>query len=180
MEKIENELKKDMQEECQVVYILSRIRKILEADRAAQSVGAAMEYQLLWFYCNWVLHYVMDKDSTQKLLTQFFANCFDHEMNAKDYATMLKSKYPGFFKLSILKSELNKFLVEHELSLDLLKKNWGNFCKILLGIIKETPIRFTSGSLQEIELIRDMNGYYCYKFGLKGKRAKPIVKLKLK
>lgn len=180
IEKLDRELKKDLREECQVVYILSRIRKILEAVKTVSSIGSDRKYQLLWFYCSWVLHYVMDKSSTQKLLKKLFADEIDNKKSAKENARMLKCNNPDFFKLSSLKLELHEFFKEHELSFDLLDNKWSIFCPILLEIIKETPIRFTSGSLQEIKLIRDKNGDYCYKFTLVGKKDKPIVKLKIK
>lgn len=180
LEKLDREIKKDIREECQVVYILSRIRKILEAKNTVIPIGSDRKYQLLWFYCSWVLHYVMDRDSTQKLLRNLFSNGIDNQKSAKENAEMLKSNNPDFFKFSSFKLELHEFFNEHELSLDLLDNKWNNFCQILLEIIKETPIRFTSGSLQEIELIRDNNNDYCYKFTLVGMKDKPVVKLKFK
>jgi len=181
IEKLDRELKKDIREECQVVYILSRIRKILEANRVDGNGEAEGDrYPLLNFYCNWSLHYVMDKPSTQRLINNLLAEGLDCKKSAKDLAGMLKLKYPDFFKLSSLELQLRGFLIVHQLSLDLLDNEWSNFRQILLKIIKETPIRFASGVLREIELILDDNSDYCYKFSLVDKRDKPIVKLKFK
>lgn len=51
-EKLQQELNKELKEESQVIYILSRIRKILEIDRSKTQD----KYKKLKFYCDWVLH----------------------------------------------------------------------------------------------------------------------------
>jgi hypothetical protein len=49
-DKLQGELMKKIEGEPQVVYILSRVRKILEID------GREDEYKILKFYCDWALH----------------------------------------------------------------------------------------------------------------------------
>jgi hypothetical protein len=49
-EKLQNELNKKIEGEPQVIYILSRVRKILEIDKKGE------EYSKLKFYCDWALH----------------------------------------------------------------------------------------------------------------------------
>ena len=47
LEKLQKELNREIRDECQVIYILSRIRKILEIS------DERSKYKMLNFYCNW-------------------------------------------------------------------------------------------------------------------------------
>ena len=51
-EKLQTELRKKIEGEPQVVYILSRVRKMLEIDGKQKED----EYKKLKFYCDWALH----------------------------------------------------------------------------------------------------------------------------
>lgn len=51
-EKLQTELNRKIEGEPQVVYILSRVRKMLEIDGKEKET----EYNKLKFYCNWALH----------------------------------------------------------------------------------------------------------------------------
>ena len=174
IEKLDKELRRDIKEECQVVYILSRVRKILEIKNQNE------KYKLLKFYCNWTLHSKLDRKSTTVLLKNLFEQDIDCKKVGKENARLLISKHSDFFKLSNLRQELGGFIKDNDLQFDWITKNWSPFIKILLEIIKECPIIFDSDKLRQLELIKDDNGDYCYKFSITGSRHKPIVKLKFK
>lgn len=55
-EKLQIELNKKIEGEPQVVYILSRVRKMLEIDGKQKEA----EYNKLKFYCDWALHSQID------------------------------------------------------------------------------------------------------------------------
>lgn len=59
-DKLSIELKKPINGEPQVIYILSRIRKLLDLNHKKD--GA---YRILRFYCNWALHTEIQKLKTQ-------------------------------------------------------------------------------------------------------------------
>ena len=59
--KLKVELEKSIENEPQVIYILSRIRKILDLDHKRDS-----EYMVLRFYCNWALHTEIENIDTIK------------------------------------------------------------------------------------------------------------------
>ncbi|MEF3692136.1 MAG: hypothetical protein V3574_03740 [Candidatus Moraniibacteriota bacterium] len=172
IEKLKHGLEEDIHEECQVVYILSRIRKILEIK------NQKTKYRFLNFYCNWSLHSKIDRKETTDLLRVLLEKNIDSKKSGKENAIKLKLNNNNFFKLSSFKQELTDFLQENNLPLNVVKKSWISFIKILLEIIKESPIIFTSNVLNELKLSKDVKGNYCYKFTLVSNKNKPIVKLK--
>jgi hypothetical protein len=174
IEKLDKELKKEVHGECYVVYILSRIRKILEIKNQKG------KYRFLNFYCSWVLHSKLDYKSTTILLADLFESDVNCGKSGKDNAKKIKYNHSEFFKLSTLKQELDIFLKDNSLPVDLVNKNWAPFRKFLLAIIKECPIIFDSKKLRQMELIKDGAGNYCYKFDIIGNRQKPMIKLKFK
>ena len=58
LEKLQSHLLKDSFEESDVVYILSRIRKLIEINK--METGSE-EYGELNFFCNWALHVQVDR-----------------------------------------------------------------------------------------------------------------------
>ncbi len=171
IEKLKKELEKNTFEECQVVYILSRIRKILEIKNQKQ------KYKYLDFYGNWILHGKLDLWNP---LCDLFEKDIDIRLSGKEITQKIKSHHSEFFKLKTLKQELDIFFKEYKLPIDYLNKNWAAFLIHLLEIIRDTPILFRSGKLRQLELINNAKNEHCYKFHLRNSKEKPIVKLKLK
>jgi len=69
--KLYRELSKPVTEEIQVVYILSRIRKILEGDKNPPKFDA------LLFYCNWAMHVHINRTKAIDALLQDIQNATD-------------------------------------------------------------------------------------------------------
>jgi hypothetical protein len=172
IEKLNRELKKNIKDECQIIYILSRVRKILEIN------DQKGKYKLLNLYCNWVLHNKLDRKNTTVLLADLFEQDIDCQKGGKENAIRIKSNHSNFFKLSSLKQELGNFFKDHNLSFDLSNKNWLIFVRLLLEIIKDCPIIFSSNKLRQLELVKNNFGDFCYKFSINGSKYKPIIKLK--
>jgi len=84
---------KRFKEECEIVYLMAEIRKILDFNR-----GSSCEF--LRFYCNWVLHNSLDRKRTTKLLSEKFESNIDFTKSGKEIARDLKSKHADFFKLN--------------------------------------------------------------------------------
>lgn len=120
LEKLNRELEKDIHEECQVVYILSRIRKYLE------SKNQANQYKYLNFYCNWALH---SKISKTEYVGDFLREFINH------------SDDDNFLKFDSLVDDLRKFLIANNLSEKLFEqKNFLRFTNLLVDIYSDTPV----------------------------------------
>lgn len=133
-EKLQGELKKEIKEESQVVYILSRIRKLLEIDKKLD------KYNILKFYCDWSLHNEIDRHQT--LLTELLGDMPDGE------------KTNGLLTFEIFRRELEFFIEEYKLETYIYKnaENESNFKKLLVSIYSEVPLIIKSKKKQIITL----------------------------
>jgi hypothetical protein len=132
LDKLTVELKKEIDSEIQVVFILSKIRKLLEWDNAKG------KYKILNFYCNWVLHNKIDKaEPVGKILKDFIVNKADryklifHEEFKKEFRKFLKDyNLPvlSTVQMEKFKNELNKALSETPVEIVI-----GTRYRIMLG-----------------------------------------------
>ncbi|MGB2580770.1 MAG: hypothetical protein WBC83_03685 [Minisyncoccia bacterium] len=120
LEKLNRELEKDIHEECQVIYIMSRIRKYLE------SKNQKNKYKYLNFYCNWALHSKIERtEPVVDILREFIED--------RDNGSFLQFDH--------LVTDLRDFLNENGLSEKLFKKeNFLRFVNLLVDIYSDTPV----------------------------------------
>ncbi len=117
-EKLRNELDKDITTEAQIVYILSRIRKILEKNNTRG-------YNVLKFYCNWALHAeIEDTNAIKEIL--------------KEVAEGNEESQLKFFLFVPLHKQLKTFLTNNGLSTKITEK--PNFNILLSQIYTDTPL----------------------------------------
>lgn len=159
-------------EECEVVYLMVEIRKILD--------NRGSPYNTLRFYCNWVLHKELSREKTTKLLSDIFEPNVDLKKNGRKNARNIKSVGRDFFMLKTFRKELEGFFKDHNLPMDLLNKNWWTFGKLLLEIIKDCPVHFVANKIRELKIIKYDDRNFGYKFSLIDSKQKLIEKLKLK
>ncbi len=123
LEKLNTEINKDITEESQVVYILSRIRKYLEIKNLKS------QYKYLNFYCNWILHSKIDRtEPVIDILREFD--------NGTDEGKFLEFNY--FY--NDFKSFLDSEGLDSEKILG--KVNYLKFINLLLDILSDTPVEF--------------------------------------
>jgi hypothetical protein len=134
--KLQRELDRDIHEECQVIFILSRIRKILEVDKEEK------KYKYLNFYCNLALHSQIDRN------TRFVGEML---------SALVNNNASGFYDFSYLYKDLREFCKEKNISNDKLleEKNLMDFYRLLVGIYADTPIIFKDGDDRYKIVIRD-------------------------
>jgi len=159
-------------EECQVVYLMVEIRKILD--------HGGSPYNTLRFYCNWVLHNELSRETTTKLLSDIFEPNVDLKKNGRENARNIKSVGREFFMLKTFRKELESFFKDHNLPMDLLNKSWWAFGKLLLEIIKDCHVHFVANKIRELRIIKYDDRKFGYKFSPINSRRKLVIKLKLK
>jgi len=176
IEKLEHVLTDQVENECQVIYILTRMRKILEINDQKK------EYGVVNFYSDWALHPKLTHANTTSFIALKFEPHIDVAKSSHDIAKLLKSTNPGFFKLDDLKNEFKLFCEEYGLSTKIfdVEDNWHDFMRLLLEIIKDCPIVIKNSKIKQMTLVGSSLDDYSYKFNLVGTREIPIVKLKLK
>lgn len=122
--KLQLELNKEITEETQVVYILSRVRKILEIDKRKK------HYKILKFYCDWALHAEIDNvDPIRKTIDNIIAGSDSAIIN-------LVMAFNNFH------IEFRKFLQEYGFSTSIYheKINKEIFNNLLSQIYTDTPL----------------------------------------
>lgn len=122
-EKLQVELSKKIETEAQVVYILSRIRKIIEIDDSKRQFGK------LKFYCDWALHAQIENIKPMKVILQsLIANPSAHSFD--------------FLSFNQLDGELKSFLEKENIltSAFMNKTNQQKFKTILYNIYSDTPL----------------------------------------
>lgn len=160
------------EEECEAIYLMVEIRKILDYKEKS--------YKTLRFYCNWVLHKELSQEKTTKLLSDIFEPNVDLKKDGRENARNIKSIGKDFFMLKTFRKELGEFFKDHELPMDLLRKNWWTFGKLLLEIIKDCPVYFVANKIRELKIEKNDDRSYSYKFSLINSKQKLVEKLKLK
>jgi hypothetical protein len=131
LSKLEDELKKEIKSESQVVYILSKIRKILEWENAKG------KYKTLNFYCNWVLHNKIDRtEPVGKILKDFIIN--------------KEERYKFIFHQEFEK-EFGRFLEDYGLPV-LNSNQFKKFKNELNKAVSETPVEIIIGTRYRIKL----------------------------
>ena len=107
-------------DEYKVVYILSRIRKIMEFKKIKQ-------YKVLRVYCNWALHTEIDRtDEVKYILEEFVRN---------EKSRKLSTLFQDF------SHEMKQFAL-NDLNIQLTDDYLYKFIKVLINTISDTPISF--------------------------------------
>jgi hypothetical protein len=122
--KLKKELEKDFTSEPQIVYIFTRIGKILEVDNKKN------RYPVLYFYRNWIVH--SEINDTARIKS-------DLEIFIRD-AT---KRYKFLFHES-LRAQLKNFLVEYDLPV-FNRDKLGALLYLLGKVISDTPISIDLG-----------------------------------
>lgn len=121
-EKLQIILRKESLEESDIVYILSRVRKILEID------GKEKNFRKLKFYCDWSLHaQICNTDSMKDELDDFPNN----QVNLFHFIN-----YGSF------QDEFKRFLKEYQLDTNIYDNDVAalHFIQILSQILSDTPL----------------------------------------
>lgn len=124
-DKLQLELGREIKEEAQVVYILSRVRKILEIDKNND------KYRKLKFYCDWALHAEIDRGTKafQQELEKLIEG--DQDIGAK------------FFTYHYFDEEFLAFLSEYEISKGIYDNEKLSFKSLMAKIHSDTPLIVT-------------------------------------
>lgn len=134
--KIKKTLNGSIEEECQVVYLMVEIRKLLDRDNNSK-------YPLLRFYCNWVVH--IDKDRITPEMKNIMEEIYQGIiLKMKNPKTSMKTKVIDFLYMEDLKLDMKSFFREYELSIQLIidKKQWLSFVILLTNILIDQPINY--------------------------------------
>lgn len=167
---------KTFKEQCEVVYLLVEIRKLVEDDKK--------NFKTLYFYCCWIAHSNMYHDLTATILSSKFDNLIDLHKKKTEIQHDLINGQPDFFKLKDLKDELTKFLNNENLPISFLGGNsWHMFCTLFLTNIAECTIDISKSKvphkINKLMILKNSKNY-SYKFELSNGIKIPGILIKYK
>ncbi|OGH12022.1 MAG: hypothetical protein A2857_03730 [Candidatus Levybacteria bacterium RIFCSPHIGHO2_01_FULL_36_15] len=173
LRKIVNLLNSGIDSEEKTLYLFVEIHKIRKLD------GEVKSY--LDFFRDWLVH----DEISYKSSTDFFLNRFDKYISgsdAKKIAHDFVLHESDFFKFINLKTELRSFLLANNLPSNLTNDNnyWLRFVRVLVEILKECPVKSSSGKIDMLSLTEDNSGNICFRFHLRGREEVVKIKLKIK
>lgn len=144
-EKLSKKLKTSPLIESDVVYILSRVRKLIEIDYLKSK---KKRWIILWFYCSFALHAIMDKNIPEPI----YENLKKIE-NGTDYSSIGFNDFHKDFFL---------FLQENKLPQSIYTNNKvQEFNDLLFSIYSDTPIIVEK--IKEVREIKfDKDGVYSF------------------
>lgn len=126
-------LNSEIKNEYEVVYILSRVRKIWE------TLDKPYKYNKLIFYCDWALHTSINSTGrVEDELKQFIYDVFEND----------------FIDFKHFRNEFKVFLEEFNLPKSIVEdsEKFNNFRKILVDIYSDTPLYLRGNINQKITL----------------------------
>lgn len=135
-------------EECQVVYLMVEIRKIIDQTRSAT------RYPFLKFYSDWTVHSKKDviTPEVRQMSEEMFSFAVSEINAAHPGMPGEKSQVLEFAYMSALGKEMNSFFMEFGFESDLPtdETKWINFVSLLVKVLENQPINNPSENVQSI------------------------------
>jgi hypothetical protein len=121
-------------EECQVVYLLVEVRKILDHENSST-------FPILRFYADWSVHRQKDRITPQiRTIMERIRDEIKERQDNRTFVDPTPELIP-FVSMDQLKSEMDEFLQKHSLPETLiLRDNWLAFRNLLAGVLTDQPI----------------------------------------
>jgi hypothetical protein len=137
IEKLDKQLRKPIDSETQVVYLLVEIRKLIEIERCRNV------YFSLNFHCDWALHAKLDGAGARRVLHRFDAFCEYFLSGKKEPAPVsFSAELQSTIEVENFRQELTRFLKSHELPKETCtdQSRWNAFVKFYSGVITDCPL----------------------------------------
>lgn len=163
-------LSKPIEEECQVVYILVEIRKLL--DRVLGEKTKLERYPVLNFYCNWVVHAELGGttpiDPVLNKIEDLLA-----DPNLHNPKNMPEAMF-GFLNLNLFSEEFGKLLKEYSLENPLTKHVYrSKFRDMFVGILRDCPLKPKNRKITEFCFGESAKNYITYTIKFKNNFSMP-------
>lgn len=153
LEKLNSFLRKHSppKEECDVVYLLVEIRKILDHENSEK-------YPILRFYSDWAVHTRKDKKTKEikKVMESIYKEIVLREQNAS--YIIMNPAIISFADFKELRIEIGSFLNDHGLPEGLVLEDWKTFKRFLAKILTDQPIYNPCDGIRKYSLTPSSDG----------------------
>jgi hypothetical protein len=134
LRKIRAELERGITEECQVVYLLVEIRKLLDRDGKN-----AEPYNSLRLCSDWAVHVSLSWSRAQNIVIQ--ADAYYPKLLSGTLSEEEKNNFQRMFSLDAFREEMNYFLRDKGLPL-FSDAGWNLFLTAFLNVIEDCPLLY--------------------------------------
>ena len=134
--KLKSALSEPIEKECQIIYILVEIRKLLERN------NIKFKYSVLNFYCNWVLHSEIERIEPE---FQIMLEELEKTIRSSNYDPMIPEKILNF---ELFQKDFQKFINDFSISYNVREK-WVAIRKLLINAISDFPLKIKQGAVEE-------------------------------
>jgi hypothetical protein len=136
--KIRNALTEPITRECEALYIMVEIRKVL--DHLEKQDRLDKRYGTLRFYCDWAMHIRMSKESARILVS-----IVDQELDkprGEPWEWDADMNAHSVFLFSRLGHDLRRFLNDHDLPSQIVDDPgvWRQFLTLYVAIVSDCPL----------------------------------------
>lgn len=135
VEKIKKILAGPAIDESHVTHLFTLVRKLLEQ----QSVEDRNKFQLLEFYCNWILHHRIDRSEQGAMIVERIHQVVIDHMAKKDNSAMA-SDLTAVLSFDALGKQLDDFLFQYADGQKIETATWIAVVPILAEIISSCPV----------------------------------------
>lgn len=138
VQKLQAELSKPIETECQVVYILVEIRKFLE--QIGQSVWEK-KYRSLKLHCDWAVHSLLDRGLARELIARL--DDLWQEPESCNLPDKEFRELSGVLAFDNFRRELNQFLQEQDLPVSICDSDseWLRFIHLYSSVVQDSPLK---------------------------------------
>ena len=130
--KVRAELERGITSECQAVYLLVEIRKLLDRDRKG-----TVTYNSLRLYSDWAVHVELDRRQSQEIVKK--ADSFYRKQADGTLSEDENRDFVRVFALDTFRDELNQFLQAKRLR-PFSDAKWNSFLACFLNVVEDCPL----------------------------------------
>lgn len=173
--KLTRALKKPVQTECEVVYLMVEIRKLMDRREAERRKAVPEEdhrklrpeFPVLKLFCDWAVHINIEWNREAEPLMREF----DGAVESVKAGNGIPLSFLEFLSLSHLREQFARFLKLNELPTRLVEEGhaWDRFLDLYSAVVSDCPITYTNRQMpfkliSTLTLTKDMPREESYAF----------------
>jgi hypothetical protein len=152
IQKIRAEIDRGIASECQVVYLLVEIRKLMDRDKVK-----AATYDSLRLYSDWAVHVHLYGPGAQDIVKR--ADAHYPKLINGTATEQEKAAFEKLFSLEAFREEMNHFLRDH-VERSFSNEDWDRFLSAYLHVVEDCPLickpdNAALANIDEVFVIRD-------------------------
>jgi hypothetical protein len=145
--KLHNHLTQRVNKECQVVYILCQVRKLLDGYCDDKSLLS------LKFYCDWAVHTNLTYDNRTKPFLQIIDNYIHKDQSGTAISLEEQLEFQALLHLDSFRWQLKSVLESYTLPTDVCRSRyrWLSFVKAYSGVIQDGSLVYKGRDMKVIK-----------------------------